>query len=530
MGLNRKVVDIIIFLIICIVVHTNSQSSECCLSVDVDTRQIVDKEGRARLFHGVNVVYKRFPFHPENASFDSELSLCDEDIQFLSENGFNVVRLYVAWPGVEPQKDHYNNTYLDVLSDFVNKLGSAGIYTILDCHQDIFSPKFCGEGVPDYAALYFNRTIKPLPFPELFPQLTPFKTDPKTGYPSRDECNQHQFFTYYFSDAVGKAWQSLYDNEQDIQERFTLFWSKVSKHFADNPHVLGYELLNEPWAGDIYRHIDQVEPHIADKKNLQPMYLKLFNAMNQFDKKHIIFFEPTLIFTSLPLRKFSSTGFTEGPGGSQYRSRQAFSYHMYCILMDKEGQPSSTTLCDLLDKDIFDIRISDQKKLNIAGFMTEWGAYIDVVPGSKAWNDAIDLMGIADEHLQSWSYWQFKGYGDITTQSSIGEGLYFKNSSLQEDKLKILSRTYAQAVAGRYIQQKFDPVTSNFTLVFVADTSVKSPTDIFLNEKLYYPNGFHLSITPNGTATAKMSKNHIEISFTHTTRDKQEVTISIYKK
>ena len=54
--------------------------------------------------------------------------------------------------------------------------------------------------------------------------------------------------------------QSLYDNEQDIQERFTLFWSKVSKHFADNPHVLGYELLNEPWAGDIYRHIDQVEP------------------------------------------------------------------------------------------------------------------------------------------------------------------------------------------------------------------------------------------------------------------------------
>ena len=36
--------------------------------------------------------------------------------------------------------------------------------------------------MPDYAALYLNRSIKPLPFPELFPQLTPFKTDPKTGY------------------------------------------------------------------------------------------------------------------------------------------------------------------------------------------------------------------------------------------------------------------------------------------------------------------------------------------------------------
>ena len=34
-------------------------------------------------------------------------------------------------------------------------------------------------------------------------------------------------------------------------------------------------------------------------------------------------------------------------------------------------------------------------------------------------------------------------------------------------------------------------------------------------------NYLFFSITPNGTATAKMSKNHIEISFTHTTRDKQ---------
>ena len=52
MDLNRKVVDIIIFLIICIVVHTNSQSSECCLSVDVDTRQIVKK-----VRNSVNISY-----------------------------------------------------------------------------------------------------------------------------------------------------------------------------------------------------------------------------------------------------------------------------------------------------------------------------------------------------------------------------------------------------------------------------------------------------------------------------------------
>ena len=32
-----------------------------------------------------------------------------------------------------------------VLADIVEMLGTAGIYSILDCHQDLWSPKFCGE-------------------------------------------------------------------------------------------------------------------------------------------------------------------------------------------------------------------------------------------------------------------------------------------------------------------------------------------------------------------------------------------------
>lgn len=79
-------------------------------------------------------------------------------------------------------------------------LGHAGIYTILDCHQDVWSPKFCGnslrpakidcltffraagEGAPDFAALYKNRSVKPMPFPEPIPSFIPYKVDPNTGY------------------------------------------------------------------------------------------------------------------------------------------------------------------------------------------------------------------------------------------------------------------------------------------------------------------------------------------------------------
>ena len=61
-------------------------------------------------------VYKSFPYHPDTANFDPQLSLSERDINFFKENGFNAVRLYVAWPGVEPTKGVYNLTYLKVPS------------------------------------------------------------------------------------------------------------------------------------------------------------------------------------------------------------------------------------------------------------------------------------------------------------------------------------------------------------------------------------------------------------------------------
>lgn len=66
---------------------------------------------------------------------------------------------------------------------------------------------FCsGEGAPDFAALYKNRSIKPLPFPEPYPSLHAFPVDSKTGYPSREDCSKYSFFKFYFCDAEGKTW------------------------------------------------------------------------------------------------------------------------------------------------------------------------------------------------------------------------------------------------------------------------------------------------------------------------------------
>lgn len=48
-----------------------------------------------------------------------------------------------------------------------------------------------------------------------------------------------------------------------------------------------------------------------------------------------------------------------------------------------------------------------------------------------------------------------------------------------------------QAVSGLYASQQFDAATSDFSLSFAANMTLQSqPTLVYLNEKLYYPNGY----------------------------------------
>lgn len=46
----------------------------------------------------------------------------------------------------------------------------------------------------------------------------------------------------------------------------------LAAQFKGNPNVIGFELINEPFAGDFYRDPLLMYPGVADKKNLQPFY------------------------------------------------------------------------------------------------------------------------------------------------------------------------------------------------------------------------------------------------------------------
>lgn len=122
------------------------------ISINNATRHFTDEAGRSVVFHGVNVVYKVYPYIPSQGDFDPTLSLNDYDIQNLKDWGMNFVRLGVMWEAIERERGVYNMTYLYEIDQLITKLGEAGIYTLIDAHQDVFARIICGEGVPDFYA------------------------------------------------------------------------------------------------------------------------------------------------------------------------------------------------------------------------------------------------------------------------------------------------------------------------------------------------------------------------------------------
>lgn len=218
-------------------------------------------------------------------------------------------------------------------------------------------------------------------------------------------------------------------------------------------------MLNEPSFPSI---ADAVELGLVDRVYLAPMYKKLHEAIRKVDDKHIIFFEPCSF-------DILQTGLTEGPGGADYNSRQVFSYHIYCLDVNKQGDPKSDLFCELDDTLLMNLRVEEARKKKFGGMMlTEFGGLSNSTEGIR---ELIRITGLADDYFQSefnkyednfllplnflplssgWIYWQFKKYADLTTSVSPAttESFYTEDGELEMNKVRALSRAYAQAVAG----------------------------------------------------------------------------------
>ena len=82
--------------------------------------------------------------------------------------------------------------------------------------------------------------------------------------------------------------------------------------------MFGYELMNEPWCGDIFEDPTLLFPGIADRRYLEPMYDRISTEVRKYDEEHIILFAAvTWEVTGIG----EAIGFTHPPGGFDYSNR-----------------------------------------------------------------------------------------------------------------------------------------------------------------------------------------------------------------
>jgi len=153
------------------------------------------------------------------------------------------------------------------------------------------------------------------------------------------------FVQFYLTPESMSLFESLYYGE--LQSKFIDYWKAVASRFANNPYVLGYDPLNEPFPSNMYTDPSLIyEPGRFDRATLQPFYKNIFQeAYLPSSNSKRMFFEAAQFpdFFGMYGGIIFNLGFTEAPGGAQYSNIQVLNDHTYCcevsVDMCANGEP-----------------------------------------------------------------------------------------------------------------------------------------------------------------------------------------------
>lgn len=430
-------------------------------------RWLVDHHDRVVISHGVNLVWKLDPFVPP----DEPAGFTAADAEWLADHGFNTARLGVLWTGVTPEApDEIDHDYLQAWDRVVELLAEQEIWMLFDFHQDMLGPVYQGEGVPEYAIpeLHSTETLGP----------------PSFGFP-------FNYFTFQVSKAFDKLWAA--GPGSAAWEGYRTAWTAVAEHYGDRPYVMGYDLLNEPWAGREYLLCLISGCPRSHAREIQPFFEHAIDGIRTVDAHNIVWMEPQLLAGGTG----SPSGFRSIPGEDQL----GYSVHNYCPLSSLtqslslgQSAPALDQLpdgCRIFESRVFRSARRTAERIGAVELTTEFGA-----------TDDPDLLrrvtALADKHLSGWQYWAYKNWNDPTTQSqeSGAQGLFEDDaelSSAKSAKLDILVRTYPQATAGIPRELSFDPDSGAFRYRYEARTAT-APTEIHVPER-HYPEGYAVEVS-----------------------------------
>lgn len=416
-----------------------------------------DETGRALVLHGLNV--------SGSAKDDPHRMpwVRPQDLRRIRDEwGLNAVRLLIFWDALEPEPGHFDVDYLEQVAERVEWCAQAGLWVVLDMHQDVYG-KRSADG-------------KPLGF------------DGAPAWAARTDGLPHvlvePWALTYFQPGVRRAFDHFWSGSgegADLQQHYQLTWQFVAKRFAGHPAVLGYDLMNEPFAGNAaagtFGNLRIGDPERArrfEETTFTEATQRWIDAIRTVDADKWIFYEPL--------------AFPANSGGSVYlkrlndprpgESRLAYAPHFYALEpeIDNVFDPLSSPEMDRWQRE----RTADQVRFGHPLLIGEVG--LPWNGGGKPLEYLEKFFDLADSMSSGWMYWSYDpgSWGPV------------QGNSLEETPLvPALVRVYPLAVAGDVLSYRFDRASRRFSLQYVVGREAGHATEIAVPARLY-PGGFRV--------------------------------------
>ena len=397
-------------------------------------RDLVDASGRTVLIHGLNSVAKSAPFL---SSYDGT-NLGDADLDRVTRDGFNGIRLGV-WPAaVSPQPGVIDHDYVAEVRARVDQLAARGLWVVLDFHQDVF------WGMPTWATT---------------PEAAALSDQTPTGL-------DIGWAAAYASPRSTRQWDDWWANTTvapglGVVDAYGLGVAAIAAATKDAPNVVGLELINEPYPGG-----QILACALSDCPGLDAATARnnerITAAVRRVDPDVPVWWTAQALFPMYSDTHLPAPSAAAGAVGS--------AFHTYCLYTDggtpEEPPPAAVDLCEGAFTQGFNRAQQLADRWGAPALLTEFGA------SASPLNATIPAR-IADERLLSWFHWASGRYPDVVESQIV--------------------RTSAQATAGTPLEQRFDPASGAYLLRFTPDHGIDAPTSIIVPGRAY-PTGYATSV------------------------------------
>jgi endoglycosylceramidase len=421
--------------------------------------QVVDSAGRQTLLKGVNVdglvdyyrpdLVPPYPSTPaayakgmcpsDDPSVEG-VDVCEYDFPQLQALGYDVIRLNLSWSLLEPAPGKISQAYIARIAQVVGWAKRAGIYVVLDMHQDAWS-KYVYTAAGESCTSPF-QAIRGFDGAPLWASAHLAPACALNGVRELDPAVQEDF-------------QKLYDDAAapdgaGLQEHYAAAMLALAQRFHEDPAVAGYEIINEPSPG-----FDAV-PSEVDATELFPFYAKVINDVvaKVSGFRQLFFIEPNV---ERDVTDHSAI-LTPWSLYSSY-SNVVYAPHIYTGVFTLDQQVASTRF--LPSEGGYESAISDAKALGLPLWVGEFGN--NPSDDSTILQTSYELQ---DRYGLGGALWLWKENANDINRA-VFWGVYgppFPPGEAQPSRIFYTSRAFPLYTAGNLESFTYDPQAASFDM------------------------------------------------------------------